>query len=188
MNKPTVTQLLSLLDKPALLNWANQQGLKGIDISKERKNWLNAGTSIHSQIENFIRKGEPFISEIDQSYFKVFISDKEILGLECKIETEWFTGRYDLKVKWKDKVYIMDFKNKSKRIYFENKLQLIGYGMAEQCDSFAIVSVPSFTIMHFKVNDRKPYEEILKSLSKIYQLKQEIDNPDIDIEVGCLRD
>jgi hypothetical protein len=186
--KPHLTELLSLLDKPALKKWANQQGLKGIDITKESSKWMNAGTSIHSQIENYIRKGEPFISDIDQSYFKCFIEDKEILGLENNIETEWFKGRYDIKVKWKDKIYLMDFKNHSKRIYFENKLQLIGYGMAEQCDCFAVVSVPSFTVMNFKVENRSPYEEILKCLSKIYTLKQEIENPDIDIEVGCLRD
>ena len=184
--KPSVTDLLKLLDKPALLSWANKKGLEGVDISKERSKWLNAGTSIHSQIENYIRKGEPFISEIDQSYFKCFIEDKEILGLENKIETEWFVGRYDIKVKWKNKIYLMDFKNNSKRIYFENKLQLIGYGMAEQCDCFAVVSVPSFTVMNFKVDNREPYEEILKCLSKIYTLKSIIDNP--DIEVGCLRD
>jgi hypothetical protein len=173
--KPSVTDLLKLLDKPALLSWANKKGLEGIDISKERSKWLNAGTSIHSQIENYIKNGDPFISEIDQSYFDCFIFDKEILGLECKIETEWFTGRYDIKVKWMDKVYIMDFKNKSKKIYFENKLQLIAYAMAEPCDCFAIVSVPSFTVMNFNVKDRKPYEEILKNLSNIYKLKLEID-------------
>lgn len=174
MIKPSVTELLKLLDKPKLLKWANQQGLKGIDIEKERPKWLNAGSSIHSQIENYIRKGDPFISEIDQSYFKCFLADKEILGLECKIETEWFTGRYDIKVKWNDKVYIMDFKNKSKGIYFENKLQLIAYAMAEPCDCFAIVSVPRFDVMNFKVENREPYQEILKCLSKIYTLKSEL--------------
>ena len=173
--KPSVTDLIKLLDKPALLNWANKQGLLGIDISKERTKWLNKGTSIHSQIENFIRKGEPFISEVDQSYFKCFIFDKEILGLENNIETEWFTGRYDIKVKWRDKIYLMDFKNNAKRIYFENKLQLVAYSMAEKCDSMAIVSVPSFSVMNFSVQDRKPYEEILKCLSKIHTLKLEID-------------
>ena len=173
--KPSLTDLLKLLDKPALLNWANQQGLKGIDISKERSKWLNAGTSIHSQIENYIRKGEPFISDIDQSYFNCFIADKEILGLECKVETKWFTGRYDIKVKWHDKTYIMDFKNNSKGIYFENKLQLVGYGMGELCDCFAIVSVPSFTVMNFKIENREPYEKILKSLSEIHYQKWLID-------------
>jgi len=169
--KPSVTQLLSLLDKPALLNWANQQGLKGIDVKKERSKWLNAGSSIHKQIENYVRKGEPFISGIVQLLFNEFISDKEILGIECKIESELFTGQYDLKVKWNDKTYIMDFKNNSKKIYFENKLQLIAYGMIEQCDSFAIVSVPGFVIMNFKVEDRKPYEEIIKALANIHYHK-----------------
>jgi len=173
--KPSISELLRLLDKPALLKWANQQGLKGVDISKERSKWLNAGTSIHSQIEKFIRDGECFINKDAQLNCINFLSDKEILGLECSIETEWFTGRYDIKVKWKDKIYLMDFKNKGKRIYLENKLQLIGYGMAEECDSFAIVSVPSFNIMNFNVTDRKPYEEILKSLSNIYKLKTQID-------------
>lgn len=177
--KPSVTDLLKLLDKPALLNWANKKGLEGIDISKERSKWLNAGVSIHSQIESYIRNGEPFISEANQAAFNTFIFDKEILGLECRIETEWFTGRYDIKVKWNDKTYIMDFKNKSKKIYFENKLQLIAYSMAEPCDSFAIVSVPAFTVMNFNVQNREPYEEIMKCLSKIYNLKSEIDGTNL---------
>lgn len=175
-SKPHLTQLLALLDKPALVNWANQQGLKGIDIKKKRNEWLNSGSSIHKQIEMFIRKGEPFISEVDQSYFKAFICDKEILGLECKVETNWFMGRYDIKVKWNGKTYIMDFKNNSKGVYFENKLQLIGYGMAEECDCFAVVSVPSFTTMNFKIDNREPYEKILKSLSDIYYQKWLINN------------
>jgi hypothetical protein len=169
--KPSVTQLLSLLDKPALLNWANQQGLKGIDIKKERSKWLSSGSSIHKQIEMFIRNGDPFIRNEDQINFKKFIADKEIQGLECKIETDYFVGQYDIKVKWNDKIYIMDFKNNSKGIYFENQLQLIGYGMAEKCDCFAVISVPEFIIMNFKVEDRKPYEDILKSLSNIYYQK-----------------
>jgi len=41
MKKPSVTELLRILDKPALLNWANKQGLLGIDISVKRKEWLS---------------------------------------------------------------------------------------------------------------------------------------------------
>jgi len=174
--KPSVTQLISLLDKPALLNWANQQGLKGIDIKKERSKWLNSGSSIHRQIEMFIRNGDPFTRSEDQAKFKVFIADKQILGLECKIETDWFIGQYDIKVAWNGKTYIMDFKNNSKGIYFENKLQLIGYGMGEPSDCFAVVSVPEFTVMNFKVENKTPYEEILKSLSQIHYQKWLLNN------------
>lgn len=172
MKKPSVSELIALLDKPALLGWANRQGLAGVDISKMRPNWLGAGISIHEQIEKFIRNGEPFINSTDRELFKGFISDKEVLGLECKVEAELFTGRYDIKLKWKDKVYIMDFKKDKKKIYLEQKLQLVAYGMAEQCDAFAIVSVPTFTVMNIKIEDRKPYEEIIKSLSNIYTQKQ----------------
>lgn len=178
MKKPSVSQLLALLDKPALLNWANQQGLKGIDISKERRKWLNDGISIHSQIENFIKSKKPFLNKQDQINFEKFIEDKEILDFETKIETEWFQGRYDFKVKWNNKVYMMDFKNYPKGIYIENKLQLIAYSMAEKCDGFAIVGAPQFNVIEFDPIDREPYQEMLKSLSEIYYLKKEIEELD----------
>ena len=106
----------------------------------------------------------------------MFISDKEILSIETSIETDYFVGRYDMKIKWNGKIYIIDFKSNHKSIYLENRLQLVGYAMAESCDSFAIVSVPDFTILNFKIANRKPYEEILKSLSNIYNLKNQIEN------------
>lgn len=175
MKKPSVTTLIGLLDKPALLSWANKQGLAGIDISQKRKEWLNDGISIHSQIENFVKNGEPFYNSDHEKSFKNFISDKKILGYEFDIETDWFVGRCDMKLEWNKKVYLIDFKNKSKGVYFENKLQLVAYGMAEKCDSFSIVSVPEFKMMNFTIKDRTPYEEILKSLSNIYKQKNIID-------------
>lgn len=175
MKKPSVSELLALLDKPALLNWANQQGLKGINIQKERSKWLKSGLSIHSQIEHYIKDRVPFLNIEDQERFLNFIKDKEIISFETKIETEWFQGRYDIKLKWNDKVYIMDFKSNQKAIYLENKLQLIAYSMAENCDSFAIVGVPNFNIVEVEIQDREPYIEIIKSLSNIYKYKKQIE-------------
>ncbi|CAB4165147.1 hypothetical protein UFOVP916_61 [uncultured Caudovirales phage] len=176
MKKPSVTELLQLLNKPALIGWANKQGLLGIDINKAKKVWLNDGSSIHNQIEKFIKDGEPFINSEHQKKFIEFISDKEILGLEQNIETDWFIGRYDMKIKWNGKIYLIDFKINHKNIYLENRLQLVGYSMAEHCDSFAIVSVPDFTVMNFKIENRTPYEDMLKSLSIIYKSKNQIEN------------
>lgn len=175
MTKPTVSELIKLLDKPALLNWANKQGLAGVDISKKRQEWLDAGTSIHSQIEDYLRNGTPFVSTEDQDRFEAFMSGKKLISLESSIETEWFKGRYDIKIDWGGKIYLMDFKKNARAIYFENKLQLVAYSMAEPCDKFAIVSVPSFKVMNFEIRDKKPYEEILKSLSIIHQQKMLID-------------
>lgn len=176
MSKPSITELLKILDKPALVYWANQQGLQGVDIKKERPKWLSKGTSIHKQIEEFIKKGTQFINIEDQNRYLDFIKDKEILGLESSIETEWFTGRFDLKMKWNNKIYLVDFKNNHKNIYLEDRLQLVGYSMVEKCDSFAIVSVPDFRILNFKIENRKPYEDILKALSIIYTSKNQIEN------------
>ena len=174
--KPSVTELIKLLNKPALLNWANRQGLKGIDISVERVKWMNRGTSIHSQIEKYIKTGEPFVKETDQANFEKFFNMVDIHGVENSIETEWFTGKYDILFKYNNRIYLGDFKSNAKKIYFEHKLQLVAYSMAVRCDSFSIISVPSFKMMNFKVDDRSPYEKIIISLSEIYKNKCKIEN------------
>ena len=48
--------------------------------------------------------------------------------------------------------------------------------MGEPSDCFAVVSVPEFTVMNFKVENRTPYEEILKSLSQIHYQKWLLNN------------
>ena len=177
MKKPSVTELLQLLDKPALLGWANSQGLKGIDISKERSKWLNAGTSIHCQIERFIVDCIPFDDPKDQLKCEKFLDKYEVIDIETNIETDYFIGRYDLKAKSKEtgKTYIIDFKRKCKKIYLEHKLQLVAYSMASECEGLMIVGVPDFKIFDIQIEDRTPYQEIMKSLSVIYQNKQKIE-------------
>lgn len=173
MKKPSVTELIKLLDKPALMKWANRIGLQGIELDEYRKNILKAGTSIHSQIELFIKENKPFEREQDQSNYLEFIKDKSVIKVEEKIETDWFTGRVDLIVEWNGKTYICDFKNNQENIYFENVLQLTAYKMAIPCDFIAVIGVPKFKFMPvYSIKDFTPYEEIIKSLSNIYTLKQ----------------
>jgi len=172
MKKPSVTELLKILDKPALLNWANKQGLLGIDISIARKKWLNDGTSIHSQIENYLLNGVPFLDSSTQAVFENFIENKEVIAVEKQIETDWFTGRIDFKFKMDGFVYVSDWKSNQRGIYIENKLQLVAYGMAEPCDKYCIISVPDFTLIQVEIPDAIPYIEILKALTIIYQNKQ----------------
>lgn len=174
IKKPSVSELISLLDKPALLNWANKQGLKGIDISKERGKWLSAGTSLHKQIEKYERDKTPFEDKANEQSYKNFIYGKEILEMEKNIETDYFIGRFDCKMKFDDRIFICDYKS-SNGVYFENKLQLVAYSMAEPCDAFAIINIPSFQFNIITIKDRTPYEEILKSLSIIYNAKKTID-------------
>lgn len=163
--------MIKILDKPALLKWANKQGLLGIDISIDKDRFLRAGSSIHNQIEQYHINKTPFHNpEVEENY-KRFTSGKLILDIETEIETEWFTGRYDMRYQYGSTKYLIDYKNNSKGVYFENKLQLVAYGMAVDCDRFAVVSTPMFITHHIVIEDRKPYEEIIKALSIIYTNK-----------------
>lgn len=175
MKKPSVTELIRLLDKPALLSWANKQGLKGIDITKKRNEWMSYGTSLHKQIYDCITNGTPLVREYDQSMFNEFFETREVIATECKIENEYFTGVYDLTYKKNGKIYLADYKSSAKKIYFEHKLQLAAYSMCVKNDSFAIISIPDFIEMNFSITDLTPYVEILKSLSNIHKQKQIID-------------
>ena len=140
--KPSVTELIKLLDKPALLNWANKIGLEGIGLDEYRKKVMKDGTSIHKQIEMYVKDKTPFENNLHQLGFDNYFSNKKIVSIESNIETEWFKGRQDIRIEYKGKEYICDFKSNQKYIYFENKLQLVAYRMAENCDGLGIISFP----------------------------------------------
>lgn len=172
--KPSVTNLIQLLDKPALLKWANKIGLQGINIDDYRKKSLSDGTSIHKQIESFIKDKKQFETKEHQNNFDRYFINKKIVASEINIETEYFVGRYDIKIEYNSKIFICDFKSNQKNVYFENKLQLVAYKMAESCDGIGIISVPDFTFIPVIINDYLPYEKILIALSEIYKLKKEL--------------
>ncbi len=172
--KPSVTKLIGLLDKPALLKWANKIGLEGIKLDEYRKKSLSDGDSLHKQIESFIRNKTPFTNLELKNNFERYFQNKKIIESEKEIETDYFTGRLDIKIKYNSKIFLCDFKSNQKAVYFENKLQLVAYGMAEQCDGFGIISIPDLTFLPVFVPDRKPYEKILINLSEIYALKNQL--------------
>jgi hypothetical protein len=172
--KPTVTQLISLLDKPALLKWANKIGLQGINIDDYRKESFSKGNLYHSQIENYIKYNIPFIDQSFFNRFKYFMEDKEIIESEKNIENEYYRGRYDIKLKYNDSIYICDFKTNQKNIYFENKLQLSAYKFADSCDKLAVISIPDFSIFEINIEEYQINKNILVNLHSIYNLKNQL--------------
>lgn len=172
--KPSLTTLISLLDKPALLKWANKIGLQGISIDDYRKKSTNDGTKFHNQIERFLSDGIPFDNESDFQKYNNLFRNFNIIDFEKSFECEYFCGRYDIKFSFNNLVYIGDFKSNQQGLYFENKLQLAGYRMATGCDKVTIISIPDFTFIPVKIDDYAPYENILKSLSNIYYQKSKL--------------
>lgn len=163
-----------MLDKPALMRWANKIGLEGIKLDDYKSKSKQNGTEVHEAIENYLKFNLLPDDELLCNKLQKFFSDKEILDIEKTVETPYFIGRFDIKLKWKGIVFLCDYKSNGK-VYFETKLQLAAYRMAEPCDHIAVIHVPEFLIRPVDVN-AELYEPFLKTLSELYVLKNKIEN------------
>jgi hypothetical protein len=172
MHKPTVTQLLSLLNKPALMNWANKLGLEGINLKDYQAKSKANGINLHKQIEAFEMLNIPFEQVDVQDKYINFMENKYIINMEQNIETAYFSGRYDAKMLIDGDDYIVDFKSSS-AIYLENKLQLTAYKMANVDCNIAIIEIPGFILKPINIDFSK-YSKILQCLSQIWHLKNEL--------------
>lgn len=167
--KPTVTQLIGLLDKPALMKWANRIGLEGVSLDDYRKKSFQEGTDVHKKIENDLKHGITFENE----KFQAFKSRYEVVSVEPVIECEFYKGRADVLLKRDGVLYLFDFKN-STTIYFEQKLQLMAYKRILNPDKIGIVNTDSFTenIIELTEEQQRQYIKILSALTAIWNAKQ----------------
>ena len=173
IKKPSVSQLLSLLDKPALLNWANKIGLEGKTLLDIRRQNMSAGTNLHKQVERWLINKTPIENAAYQESVVNFFSDNTIMEVEKQIEHDKFCGRIDVKYQTANgDVYICDFKTNQSRVYRENKLQLAAYRMSEGCDKVAIISIPEMKIIECNITDFAPYEKTILCLSELYKLNE----------------
>jgi hypothetical protein len=176
--KPSVTELIGQLDKPALLGWANRIGLEGKSLVEARRQNMTQGASLHKHLERWLLNGTPMPDEDFQAKAKAFFGDKNVLACEKSIDHEKFTGRLDIKYETEDgTVWICDFKTNQSRLYRENKLQLAAYRMVEGCDRVAVISIPDMKIIEADIFDFEPYEEMILHLAEIYQLSGIIEKP-----------
>lgn len=60
---PGVTTIVGILNKPALVPWANKLGLKGIDVTKYVDDKADIGTLAHTMIEDYLLKRETDFSD-----------------------------------------------------------------------------------------------------------------------------
>lgn len=171
---PSVTQLLSLLDKPALLKWANKIGLEGVTLDEHYKKSKAAGISYHTQVEDMIKHGKEIEDEVLRKNYAYFFSGSEIVESEKVVLCEHWQGRFDIKFKRNGVTYLCDFKSNAKGVYLENKLQLVAYSEIEKVDEIGIISLPDFTFHQVRIKDRKPYTGILRALSHIYKCKNDL--------------
>jgi len=67
---PGVTTVLNVLSKPALVKWANNLGLKGIDSTKYKDKMADIGTITHAMIMGYLTKTPQDFSEYSQQDIK----------------------------------------------------------------------------------------------------------------------
>lgn len=172
MSKPTVSQLIDLLNKPALMKWANKIGLEGVRLEDYKKKSSENGDNIHKQIENDFRYGITF----NDPQFQAFKSRYKFVDAEPVIECDHYRGRADVILERDGLRYLFDFKN-SNSVYFEQKLQLIAYKRVLKVDMIGIVNTTYFTENFISVTEEqeKQYVKILSALVVIWNAKQIIE-------------
>ena len=137
---PGVTTILGILNKPALVKWANNLGLQGIDSSRYVDEKAAIGTLAHQMIADYLRGEDTDTSEysaveIDQAENAVlsfFEWEKNNLIVPVLIEAplvseQWgYGGTVDCLAYHDGKLWLLDFKT-SKGIFPEMLVQLAAY-------------------------------------------------------------
>lgn len=180
---PGVTTVLAVLNKPALVKWANNLGLQGIDSSKYVDEKASIGTLAHRMIADYLRGVDTDTSE----YSKVQIDQAEnavlaffeweknhpiepVLVEEPLVSERFrFGGTIDCLGKTNGNLCLIDFKT-SKGIFPEMMIQVVAYRQLLIEHGYAIDQV---IILRVGRTDDEGFEECrVNELDKRWQIFQ----------------
>ena len=156
---PGCTTITGVMNKPALVRWANNLGLKGIDSSKYVDDLASIGTLAHKLVENHINtflKG-PIdadfkdytanqMSLAENAVLKFFTWEKEnkveYLKSELQMVSEKhrFGGCCDIYAKLNGKATLIDLKT-AKGVYGEHFTQVAGYKLLLEENGYPVEDV-----------------------------------------------
>jgi hypothetical protein len=135
-----VTTILSMLDKPALMFWAWNQGKAGLDLRKTKEKAADIGTLAHFLAECHLKGNEPDLDEFSkdniskaENAFLAFLDWEKKSGLklidselQLSCPTMPYGGTIDIYAEIGGKKCLCDLKT-SKGIYPEMKIQMTAY-------------------------------------------------------------
>lgn len=192
---PSVTTILGILNKPALLDWAWRMGLEGLDYKEVRDQAADIGTLAHLMILNHLKGDKGDYSEyskqdIDKaencilSYFEWEKNRKiEPLMLEQTLVSEEYSfgGMVDFFGKIDSQPTLLDFKT-GKAIYPEFFYQLAAYEhlLAEQGELIEITKILRIGrdadegFEERAIGNLDKHWELFLNCLKIYNLQKEI--------------
>ena len=166
---PGATTALAVLNKPALVSWANRLGLQGIDSSKYVDDKAVIGTLAHYMIISYLQRTEPNLSDYSQNQIdqaetcliKFWDWEKEHSLSTVLTETPFvseaynFGGTIDWYGKINDHFTLIDFKTSS-GIFPEMSYQLAAYSQLLREHSYLL---PQSRIIRVGRNQDEGFEE-----------------------------
>ena len=192
---PSVTTVLSLLNKPALIKWANNLGLQGINSTRYKDKLAEAGSLAHQLILDYFRGiktdtsdySKDTIDKAENSFlsFLEWTKGKKIKSIFIEkymvSEKYGFGGTLDFYGEIDKDLVVSDYKTGS-GIYPEFIYQLSAYRELVEEQGFkvkkvTVIRIPRSSDEQFetkdKINTEKEWQIFLHLLG-IYYLKKEI--------------
>ena len=171
---PSVTQILSMINKKGLMDWSNWLGFKRIKYK---------GTIVHNKIESDIKGVEytPYIDEITEreagkrfNRYLQWKSDCEVSPIhsELKVHNERYGGTIDFIGIVRGSFTLLDFKT-SKKPQYSHFMQLGGYlNLLEATEPDIYRSIQNCSIVCFTEKSETPMIMVTKPIEdmKKYQL------------------
>jgi hypothetical protein len=175
---PGATTILSVLNKPALVKWANNLGLQGIDSNKYRDEKAEIGTLAHYFVECELKGEEPDTSDytknqIDQAenaLIKFYEwrknNDLQVIGSELQLVSEKYKygGTVDCYGILNSVPTLIDFKT-SKAIYPEMLHQLAAYKQLLEENGYPVKKA---RILRIGRDETEGFEELLAGNLKLH--------------------
>ena len=192
---PGVTTVLGILNKPALVKWANNLGLQGIDSTKYRDEMADIGTLAHQMIVDYFNKVET--DTTDYSKNQIDLAENcllsfwewekdhqiEVIMAEQPLVSEeyGFGGTIDLYCNLNGVPTLVDFKT-GKGLYPEHTYQVAAYGNLLMTNGYDLENMQILRIGRDANEGFEVYSgsigwrqwELFKHCLSIYNLQKEI--------------
>lgn len=193
---PSATTVLKLLNKPALIPWANYLGFKHIDVDEVLNESAKLGTTVHWLINAFLEKSliiyvpRPDIpTKLISSYFRSFktwynTNQVEPILLEKSFSSDLVGGTLDFYGIINGKKTLLDFKT-SKKIRLSMFFQLAIYTMLLEENGYDVEQVGILLVnnryrgeKYLSREELDPYIRFVKELINLFHSYKLINNND----------
>ena len=190
---PGVTTILGILNKPALIKWANNLGLQGIDSTKYRDEMGEIGTLAHQMIVDYFNNKETDTS--DYSKKQIELAENCLLSFwewekqhkiavvfaEFQLISNEYGGTIDCYCSLDGELTLLDFKT-GKAIYPEMLHQLAAYSELLTEGGHPVKAARILRIGREEgegfeervITDTSKHLELFKHCLAIYNLQKEI--------------